>query len=373
MKLRVGLVGLGNAWESRHRQALRALSDRFEVRAICDQVWLRAEQAAREFGAQAMDGYRVLARRPDIDAVLLLAPQWYGSLPVLAACDESKAVYCTTGMGFDLSQARQIKERVEKAGIAFMTEFPRRQSPATIRLKELIATRLGAPRLLFCHTRVAVECPPGNVARSSFDSSSTNDLTELVDWCSYVVGHAPTSVFGLRHRGVTEGIDDDYQMMSLDFSLPALGTNGAAASVPPEAIESTLGLSALTGSTVGPNPVPSIALGTGAVAQISCGRYMPGAWQEAVAFRPPAALQVACERGIAFVDLPSTLVWFDQAGRHQESLENDRPVGEQMLCQFHRAVTSLVHNPSGLEDAYRALSIVLKARASHTEARRVFL
>ncbi len=47
MKLRVGLVGLGNTWEVRHRPALRALSDRFEVRAVCEPVAQRAEVAAR--------------------------------------------------------------------------------------------------------------------------------------------------------------------------------------------------------------------------------------------------------------------------------------------------------------------------------------
>ena len=58
MKLRVGLVGLGDVWESRHRPALRAMSDRFEVRAVCAEVALRAEMAAREFGAVSVDGFR---------------------------------------------------------------------------------------------------------------------------------------------------------------------------------------------------------------------------------------------------------------------------------------------------------------------------
>ena len=61
MKLRVGLVGLGTAWEVRHRPALRALSDRFEVRAICEPVAHRAEIAAREFSATPVDGFRALA------------------------------------------------------------------------------------------------------------------------------------------------------------------------------------------------------------------------------------------------------------------------------------------------------------------------
>jgi predicted dehydrogenase len=334
MKLRVGLVGLGQAWEVRHRPALRALNDRFEVTAVCDQIAVRAEQAARDFGAQAVDGFRVLAHRGDVDAILMLAPQWYGYLPILAACDAGKSVYCATTLDIDLEEARRVKQRVEQAGVAFMSEFPRRQSPATLRLKELIATRLGAPRLLFCHMRRPAEELPNVSARVNTRTSPTGELMELVDWCCYVVGHQPTSVLGIQHAG-PDGADD-YQMMNLDFT-------------------------------------PEGPPGSGPTAQISCGRYMPAKWQEAAAYRPPAALQVACERGIAFIDLPTTLVWFDEAGRHQEALDSERPVGEQLLGHFHRSVTSLVRNTAGLDDAYRALAIVQQARASHGQWQRIAL
>jgi predicted dehydrogenase len=80
---------------------------------------------------------------------------------------------------------------------------------------------------------------------------------------------------------------------------------------------------------------------------------------------------VACENGIAFIDLPSTLIWFDNAGRHQESLDSERPLGEQLLSLFYRSVTSLVRNTASLEDAYRALDVVIKARQSFEEGRRI--
>jgi hypothetical protein len=98
---------------------------------------------------------------------------------------------------------------------------------------------------------------------------------------------------------------------------------------------------------------------------------MPAKWPEAITFRPPAALQVACENGIAFVDLPTTLIWFDEAGRHLESLDSERPVGEQLLTHFYRAVTSLVRNTRDLEDAYHGLQIALAAQASCREGRRI--
>jgi predicted dehydrogenase len=340
MKLRVGVVGLGDSWETRHRLALLSLSDRFDVRAVCCEVAQRAEQVAREFNAVALDGYRTLAERSDVDAVLMLAPGWYGALPVLAACESGKAIYCAATLELASERIGDTIRRIDESGVAFMAELPRRHAPATLRLKELIATHLGKPKMLFCHRRHAAalfdEATSGESrVTESRVTESTRDLFELVDWCRYVVGRDPASVFGVVHESGEPPICD-YQMLSLAFSEGDVS-------------------------------------GRGPLAQISCGEYMPSGWREAAAFRPPAGLQVACQHGVAFVDLPSTLIWFDEAGRHMESLDSERPVGEQLLTQFHRAVTSLVRNSSDLEDAYRAVQIVLSAQRSAREGRRITL
>jgi predicted dehydrogenase len=336
MKLRVGVVGVGEAWESRYRLALLSLSDRFEVRAVCCDVAQRAEQVARQFDAAVVDGYRSLAEREDVDAILMLSPGWYGALPILAACDAEKAVYCAAAFDLGAERLHEVKTRIEESGIAFMAELPRRHAPATLRLKELIATQLGQPKMLFCHHRQIVT---ERDVRDDPQRDDSRDFVELVDWCRYVVGSDPSSVFGVTHRAASS-THSIYRMMSLDFS------------------------SDLTSPESSP---------TGPLAQISCGEYIPAAWSEAISFRPPAALQVVCERGIAFVDLPSTLIWFDDAGRHMESLESERPVGEQMLTQFHRSITSLVRNSSDLEDAYRAVQIVLSAERSAESGVRVLI
>jgi len=335
MKLRVGLVGLGDDWSSRYRPALRTLADRFEIRAVCEEVAHLGEQAAQEFSAARIDGYRQLAARGDVDAMLLLAPQWYGPLPIFAACEAGKAVYCASLLDIDHEQAKRVKQRVDAAGIAFMAEFARRQSPATLRLKELIATRLGQPKLVFCHRRWTGVARPTNGSRRRAAQGIWRELLELVDWCRFVIGAAPTSVLSTQH---VDGAPpaDDYQVLSLDFSTRE-------------------------------------APGSGAMAQISCASYARPAWQEAASFRRPADLQVCCERGIAFIDLPATVIWFDEAGQHRETLDSERPVGEQLLSQFHRSVTSLVRDTSSMEDAFRALLIVQAARQSFAEGRRVEL
>ena len=333
MRIRVGLIGLGDQWEKMHRPALLALSDRFEIRAICCEVAQRSRSVADEFNAVAIDGFRAMIERDDIDAVLALAPDWVGPLPLLAASEAGKAVYCSTALDISPDQATEIRKRIDHSGVAFMAEFPRRYAPATLRLKELIATRLGAPYLLFCHDRMPVESQLDKLRRGEYCPLVWRHIMEQVDWCRYIVGSDPASVLG---AGFNSPGDKErfYQMVSLEF---------------PE------------------------QQGIKALAQLSLGHYIPARWSEALSYRRPASIQVCCQNGMAFLDLPSTLVWFDDAGQHTESLESEKPIGEQMLSQFHRSVTSLVRKQSDLIDAYRAMKTVLESNESIRTGKRIEL
>ena len=336
MKLRLGIVGLGPGWQKRYRGALRALSDRFQVRVFCEAVAHRARQAAREFDTDWEQGFRSLVQREDVDALLVLSAQWYGVLPVLAACKAGKAVFCTNSLALSLQQAQHLRQSVLQSGVAFMAEFPQRYAPATTRLKELIVTRLGQPRLLFCHVRVPQQEPSSRQGEPLGANGPFAGLVELVDLCRFVVGRDPGSVLGVVHGSPQGRFEGDYQLIHLEFPHPER---------------------------------PELS----AMANISYGRYIPSSWPEAVSFRPPAALQVQCEHGIAFIDWPDKVVWFDSAGRHLENLESERPLGELMLLQFYRHVTSLVRRTESLEDAYRALVVVRRAEQSVQEGRRIVL
>ncbi len=345
MKLRVGLIGLGDQWQSRHLPALRALSDRFEVRAICCEVAEKSRHAAEEFGAVAMDGFRAMVERDDIDAVLALSPDWYGPLPILAACEAGKAVYSSAALDVSEGQALEIRQRIEKSGVAFMAELPRRHAPATIRLKELMATRLGPPRLLFCHERMPLESQSDALRRGEYCPLAWRNLMELADWCRYLVNNDPESVISAIHEQHDEYTDVFYQMVSLSF--------------PPYTKRSGESNGAATPSGCSPQ------------AQLSIGHYIPERWPDALSFKRPASVQVCCQNGMAFIDLPSSLIWFDDGGQHTESLDSERAVGEQMLDRFHRAVTSLIRKTTDPDDAYRAMKIVVSANEAAKTGKRV--
>ena len=334
MKLRVGLVGLGDQWTARHAPALRALSDRFEITAVCSEVADKSHRVASEFGAVATDGFRALVQRDDVDALLLLSPEWYGPLPIQAACDAGKAIYSSASLDITPEQAVEVRQDIRDSKVPFMAELPLRYAPATIRLKELIATRLGKPRLLFCHQRLPLESQSDSLRRGKHCPLVWRNMMELVDWCRYIVAADPASIVSSAHGNQDGDVETYYQMASLDFRSCQASADAV-------------------------NQAPIRPL-----AQLSVGHYIPQCWSDALAYRRPASLQVCCEKGMAFIDLPSSLVWFDEAGQHTESLESERAMGEIMLDRFHRLATNKLCNSTDAHDADCAMKIVLGANKS---------
>jgi len=331
MVIQVGVVGLGPDWEARHRPALHSLQDRFKVNFVYDEVSLRARGAASQFGAQAPDGFRKAISSDHIDAVLLLDQHWSGLLPLQTACQAGKAIYLHSALDTNLHAQSEIARIVESRRIPFMVEFPRRFAPATIRLKELIATQLGKPKLIFCHHRIVH--PSGSKTTSGLVIQKA--LAEIYDWCRYVVDGKAHSVFSVGHPNAEDLQHDmQYQMMSVDFDTQY--NNGSRV-----------------------------------MAQISAGTYLRTDWPEAHSFRPPAAMQVCCENGIAFIDLPNTLIWFSGAGRHMESLDGERPVGERLFAAFHRLVENGSQHFDCLSNFREATRVVQAARQSLDEDRRI--
>src|SRR5713101_7354841 len=104
-RLRVGVIGLGRRWRRRYRPALDPLRELFEVRALCDQIHHKAICEAKRAGCDAAQGPTDLLERSDVEACLLLDPQWYGLWPLELACRLGKPVFCATPLEYDNDHA----------------------------------------------------------------------------------------------------------------------------------------------------------------------------------------------------------------------------------------------------------------------------
>jgi predicted dehydrogenase len=312
VKLRVGVIGLGRLWEARHKPALARMADRFQVRAVYDQVARRAEVEAAHLGCAAPEGLAALIERPDVDVVYLLTPQWFGLHPIALACAQGKPIYCALPVAGERAALEALAATLRSSGTPFMPELARRFYPATLRLRELLATTLGRPRLVLGQDRLFGfdrYGQPGPTTQMAPAPLLIDPGGNLLDWCRCIFQGEPRAVRGFG--GVVlpgAGPADDFESLWLEFP-------------------------------------------GGARAQIAFGLYHRRPWGEASRFLPPPGFQVFAERGAAWLELPDRIQWTDAAGAHEERLPLEPSVGEVLNDQFHRLVRGDQSLAPTLDDA----------------------
>jgi predicted dehydrogenase len=212
-----------------------------------------------------------------------------------------------------------VIQALQSSGVRFMVEFPWRFYPATIRLMELLASGLGSPQLAFCEQHV-FETDKSAIRQ---ESEGNNVMLNLADWLRFVFSQDPTA---------------------------SQLTGGCFSTGPSRGFETLI--ARFSNSCVG---------------QATVLRFLQPQWTDAARFRRSASFQVVAEHGMAFLDMPGQITWFDQSGRHEESLDMDRPIGELLNDRFYRIFRHGLSPSPGLSDAVWARRMILEARDTHTE------
>ena len=141
-KIRVGIVGANPSRgfaSIAHIPALKALPD-FEISAVCTTRQDFADAAARHYGAPlAFCDAEQLVQHPDVDLVTVSVkvPDHY--LPVMAAIDAGKHVYCEWPLGRNTEEAARMLEAAKRKGIRHAVGLQGQVSPAINYIKDLIA------------------------------------------------------------------------------------------------------------------------------------------------------------------------------------------------------------------------------------------
>jgi hypothetical protein len=104
-RVRIGVIGLGRYWR-RLLPHLRQILKRVEIHALYDQVPARCQQEAHRLGCSAAVGPVDLLERDEIEALLWLDQQWFGTWPLEVACRVGKPVCCVHSLSaHDLTPA----------------------------------------------------------------------------------------------------------------------------------------------------------------------------------------------------------------------------------------------------------------------------
>ena len=303
----LGLIGLGPSWELHYREPIARLQNRLTIKLVYDSVEARARSVAADFEAGVASSLRQMLSWPSLQGILVLDPGWCatGTLELVAMSGKpaflGRAVL-RHAMTLPQSSVASflLSRNLHAAHIddLLMPELSLRFTPATCRLRELIATKLGRPK------EIAIEC----------DAESTpQEKACLVDWCSHVMGHRPHPI-ALTNGHVPE-------IPELLFEFPPLTTGHDAKFLPGKRV-----------AKIRPRA------NAGAAIQI----------------------QVECERGRATLVDRTHIAWQSPDESREESLNEERTEIEILIDQFcRRALGGLI--PIGrISDLWQAMEVLKK-------------
>ena len=141
-KIRVGIVGVNPSRgfaSIAHIPALQALAD-FEITAVCTTRQDSADAAARHYGVPlAFCDAEQLVQHPDIDLVTVSVKVSDHYLPVMAAIEAGKHVYCEWPLGRNTDEAARMLAAAERRGVRHAVGLQGQVSPAICYAKDLIA------------------------------------------------------------------------------------------------------------------------------------------------------------------------------------------------------------------------------------------
>jgi predicted dehydrogenase len=144
-RLRVGVVGCGEAAQIMHLPSLRFLDELFEVTAVCDVSRSVAERVGEDWAVplRLVDHRSALEH---VDAVLVSTPDAHHAAVALDAIAAGKHVLVEKPLCVTLREADAIAAAEARAGVVVQVGYMRRYAPTFLQAVEEVAG-LGAVRL----------------------------------------------------------------------------------------------------------------------------------------------------------------------------------------------------------------------------------
>lgn len=136
-RIRVGFVGAGNI-------VRRVMTDmhnakNVELTAIACRSLERAEQAARQYGAQyAFGSYEEMAKSDKVDLVYIATPHNFHCEQSMLMMEHGKHVLCEKPMALTEAEARKMADCAKKNGVFLMEAMWTRFFPAMMDMVQLI-------------------------------------------------------------------------------------------------------------------------------------------------------------------------------------------------------------------------------------------
>jgi predicted dehydrogenase len=136
MGLKWGILGPGNI----ARQFAKGLRecDSGTLAAAGSRSRERAEEFAKEFGGQGVEGYEAVLTHPEVEAVYIALPHHLHAEYTVRAARAGKHILCEKPFTLNALEAERALEEVAKNDVFFMEAWMYRAHPQTAKVRELV-------------------------------------------------------------------------------------------------------------------------------------------------------------------------------------------------------------------------------------------
>jgi len=215
-RLRIGVVGAG-AMGAAHVRTLATSASGAEVTRIYDLDPDRAAAVAATAGASPAPSESAVIESPDVDAVVIAAPDPLHAELTLACLKRGLPVLCEKPLATNAEDARQILDAEAATGRTLVqVGFMRRFDPGYLAMRRALTDGdIGEPRLLHC-----VHRNPSAHPTATSDGIVRNSMVHELDVARWLLGEEIVSIeVRSPHRG--EGLVDP-QLATLEMTSGVL-------------------------------------------------------------------------------------------------------------------------------------------------------
>ncbi|MBX3064139.1 MAG: Gfo/Idh/MocA family oxidoreductase [Anaerolineae bacterium] len=231
-QVRVGVIGTSWFADLVHLPTLKSNSQ-VHLAAICGRNKDRADEMAQKYGiASVYTDYREMIDKGGLDAVLIVVPDNLHYEMTLYALDAKLHVLCEKPLASSATEAREMYEKAESAGVKHMTFFTWRWQPSFRYAKQLIETGY-VGRCYDTHIRYLAGYAHNSDYSWRFDKRVANgtlgDLgSHAIDFARHFVGEIKRvschlSTFVDRSANIADPANDS-AVLALEFVNGAHGT-----------------------------------------------------------------------------------------------------------------------------------------------------
>ncbi|TCL55156.1 putative dehydrogenase [Hydrogenispora ethanolica] len=172
-KIKVGVIGLGYAWERLHHPAFEELADRYQITAICDINRGRAEYWGQRLGLDinrdVYTNYLTMVERRDLQVIDIMVPIAQNHPVAEAIAGSGKAIILEKPMGASVEQAEATRGLPERYGIQMMIAENYRYSEEFNLIRDMVRLRKVGTPVHFSYHRTS--CFPCAMKKDTFSAT----------------------------------------------------------------------------------------------------------------------------------------------------------------------------------------------------------